>query len=447
MFGFVLTIALYDYAMGRESHVQGSQLIDNLKIVPSPSMIGMLKEMKGLFSYVSENEKFDGEGIEVKHDGRMFVVPSTEDVEKAVDVLKKYPAPSEEAISAMRSGDGNAEGQLGNFIVYFLDSSGYKESLQRNKEGFAEFVSTDLSLASSLEVPVPGIYGYNANDRLSYKLPLSDENIKRVISLSNLSIFGFTSPANISLYRSLKGTIFYIFFDTKSGPEALMEYFGVLNDFRYDVRVIIIPRIKESVDLSEYGLTEENLPGCISISEDGGKYVLKNVSRESISGFVKDVLDKKAEVFYKSQDEPEDNDSRSVKVVTRNNVKTYIEDASKDRLIVFGTERCPHCVRVKPVIEKLGEIVRDHANDKVFVGYCDVGMNDMNDFDIQFVPTLLLYKAGGKESVLYSGGERNLPNLAGFIREYGGLGVDLSEFVAPEGERKFEVGDDARAEL
>ncbi|AFN83771.1 protein disulfide isomerase [Encephalitozoon romaleae SJ-2008] len=446
MFSVVFGIALSGYAMGDVAHVQESQLLNNLKIVPSPSMVEILKDMKSVFSYVTGDEKFDGEGIKIKHEGRTFIAQSAEDVEKAMDVLKKYPAPTEGAINAMKSEEVGSKSRQGNFIVYFLDSSGYKENLQSNKEGFEGFVSTDLSLASSLGIPVPGIYGYNSSDKLSYKLELSDENNKRILSLSNLPIFGFTSSANISLYRALSGTIFYIFFDMKNGPEVLAEYSGTLNDFRYDIRVILIPSIKGSIDLGEYGLTEESLPGCMSISEDGGKYILKNVSRENISGFIKDVLDKKAEIFYKSQDEPEDNASRNVKVVTRNNIKTYLEDTSKDRFIVFGTERCPHCIRIKPIIERLGEIVKENANDKVLVGYCDVGMNDMNDFDIQFVPTLLLYKSGGRESVRYSGGERNLLNLVRFIREFGGLGIDLSMFVTPEGEeRKFEVGDEADA--
>ncbi|KMV65336.1 protein disulfide isomerase [Encephalitozoon cuniculi EcunIII-L] len=446
MFGSVFTIALFaGYTMGEGIHGQDIQVLDRLKIVPSPSMIGMLKDMKSIFSYVSEDEKFEGEGVEIKHDGRMFVVPKAEDVEGAVDVLRKYPAPTEEIVKVMKSGSGGLNSKQGNFIVYFLDGSGYKADLRSNMEGSSAFISTDLSLASELEVPVPGIYGHNASDDLSYKLSFSNESTKKILSLSNLPVFGFTSAANISLYRSFDGTIFYIFFDTNRGEDIMKEYSGSLDSFRSDVRVILIPSLKGNIDIGEYGLAEENLPGCVSISEDGGKYVLKNANRESLVGFVRDVLDKKAEIFYKSQEEPEDNSSRSVKVVTRNNIKSHLEDVGKDRLIVFGTERCPHCIRVKPIVEKLGEIAKDNADGKVLVGYCDVDLNDITDLEIRFVPTLLLFKAGGKESVQYSGGERNLQNLISFIRESGGLGIDLSKFVPAEPEqRRFEAGDDAK---
>lgn len=450
------TVFFSGYAMAEAVHMQDSTLLDNLKIVPSPSMIGMVRDMKSIVSYVSEDEKFDGEGIKIKHDGRMFVVSKAEDVEGAVNILKKYPAPTEEVIKTIKSSDG--KGIEGNFIIYFLDNSGYKEKLVGSREGLNVFVSTDPALASLLDASIPGIYGYNGRDRLSYKFPFSDKNATKIFSLTNLPIFGFTSAESISLYRSLDGTIFYIFFNPSSSLDVLNGYSGVLDDFRYDVRVILIPSVKDGINLEDYGLTEKDLPGCISISEDGGKYILRNVTKESISEFVKDVLGGKAEAFYKSQEEPKDNGSKNVKVVTRNNSKTYLGDVSKDRLVVFGTERCPHCIRIKPTLEKLGEIVKNNADDKVFIGYCDVDMNDMNDVEIRFVPTILLYKAGENKSIQYSGGERNLLNLITFIRESGSLGVDLSKFAGQEDEsekRKFEAGkeatgswgEDARAEL
>lgn len=435
------------YAVGEAIHAPDSQVVDGLKIVPGPGMIDVLRAMKSVFSYVPEDEKFDGEGVEVKHEGRMFVVEKAEDIEGAVDLLRKYPAPTEETIQAMRSEGNEAEKGRGNFVVYFLGRSDYKTDIRDSKTA-STFVSTDLSLASELGIPAPGIYGYNGGDGLSYNSELSGERAKKIVSLASLPMFGFTSMENVSMYRSLSATIFYIFFEPKSSLDILKEYPGTLDDFRYDARVILIPNIDDTLGIEDYELTRKDLPGCVSIRSDGGKYVLRSVTKDAIAGFVRDVLEKRAEIFYKSQEEPKDNATRGVKVITRSNSKLYIDDADKDRLIVFGTERCPHCIRIKPVLEKLGEIARANADDKLVVGYCDVDMNDMSDFEIRFVPTILLFKAGGKESVQHSGGERTLPNLVSFIRESGGLHTDLSGFV-PSGpqERRFEAGDDVRPEL
>jgi len=406
-------------------------LIEGLRIISNESIFETVKNMENLKSYVVEDEKFEGKGLKVEHDGRVFFVSEVENVDKAINILKKYPAPNKEVIEVMSFGDkqGSAGVYPNNFIVYFLNNSEFDITIPNNRNSSNIFISTDSTLATTSNVSFPGIYGYNAFDNLSYILPFNQENVKGILPLSALSIVGFTSLENNMLYQSLDTKIFYIFFNIENSENIRKNFTAPLEEFRYDLKVLLIPNLSQHVKIEKYGLTTNDLPGCISIYEDGGKYIQRNVTTENIKEFVKNVLDQKAEIYYNSQEEPENNNELNVKVVTRNNIKSYLNDVTKDRLLVFGTNGCPHCVRVKPILEELGGIAKTHADDKVMIGYCDVEENDVDNFNIRFVPTLLLYKVGSVEGIPYDGGDRNVENVSMFIRDNGGSNVDLFSFI------------------
>ncbi|KAH9410789.1 hypothetical protein HK407_10g15550 [Ordospora pajunii] len=426
-----------------------ANMLEGLKIVPSPSLFDVVNKMKDVSAYVPQDEKSEGEGVEVRHDGRMFVVPSAEEVDAAINMLRKYPAPDEDVIGFMRA--GNTEKFQQNFIVYFLDASGHNTKIYPGRDASKIFVSTDSVLASELNVPVPGAYAYNSSDDIRYIMAVNDANVKKILPLSSLPIMGYTTRENIHLYNMLDVNIFYIFFENGRSDEMREEYFERLAEFRYDVRVILVPVIEDKLNVGEYGLSKSDFPGCVSINDDGGKYVLKNAAKENIAGFIRDVIEKKATVFYKTEDEPADNEERSVKVITRNNSRAYLEDVSRDRLIVLGMKRCPHCVNIKPILERIGELAKAHANDKLVIGYCDVGLNDVNDiedFNVRFVPAIVLYKAESNESVQYSkGGVKSFQSVVEFIRESGTFGTDLSSFGGMvhidehKEERRFDAGE------
>lgn len=428
----MLSNILSEAVVEKEKRAPMDKLVEGLKIVPDASVLEAMKGMENLAPYIIEDEKFDGKGARVEHDGRMFLISTPEEFDKVASILKKYPAPTKEVIDVMKSGEVPENPYPDNFIVYFLENSGFNITIPSNRNASSMFVSTDASLAAASNVPFPGVYGYNAEDNLAYTLTFSQENVKKILSLSALPIIGFTSLNNSSLYQSLDARLFYIFFEIEHSDSIKKDFSGLLNEFRYDLKVLLIPNLNQHVKIEQYGLTEKDLPGCISIHDDGGKFVQRKVSAENMKEFVKNVLEQKAEIFYNSQDEPTDNADLNVKVITRNNVKLHLDDSTKDRLFVFGTSRCPHCIKIRPTLEILGSVAKTYANDKVTIGYCDVEENDMNDFDIRFVPTLLLYKAGSNESIVYDGGERNLENLMTFIRDNGGLSIDLSRLSVLE---------------
>ncbi|KAM0672684.1 hypothetical protein OCOL_000416 [Ordospora colligata] len=427
-----------------------SNMLEGLKIVPSLPLFDVVKKMKDVSVYVPEDEKFEGEGVEVKHDGRIFVVPNAGEVDSAINMLRKYPVPDDNVIGFMRA--GNTEDVFeNNFIVYFLDVSGHNTKIYPGRDESKIFVSTDYALASELNIPVPGAYAYNSVDGIKYTMAINDESAKKILPLSALPVMGYTTRQNIHLYNMLDVNIFYIFFEDGQSDRIREEYFENVAEFRYDIRVILVPIIDDRLNVAEYGLSKSDFPGCVSINDDGGKYVLKNVSKENIAGFIRDVIEKKAIAFYKTEDEPSDNEDRNLKVITRDNSKRYLEDASRDRLFVLGTKRCPHCLNIKPILERIGELARTHANDKLMIGYCDVGLNDVNDikdFNVRFVPSIILYKANSNESVPYSkGGIKSFQNVIEFIRESGAFGTDLSGFGDMSHaekhmeERRFDAGD------
>lgn len=416
-------------AMIKENKSLVNEALEGLRILPDEVMFEAIKDTENLASYIVRDEKFGDKGTKVEHDGRTFLVSNVKDIEKVLRVLERYQAPTKEVVEIMRSGDKPTTPYPRNFVVYFLEESGFNITLPGNRKIAEMYVSTDPSLAAEVNVPFPGVYGYNAADNLSYILPFTHENFRNIVPMSTLPIIGFTSLNNSSLYQSFDGKLFYLFFDLEHAESVKAGFSGSLDELRYEMKMLLVPNLNQHVNIGKYGLKKEDLPGCVSIHEDGGKFVQRHVSAENIKMFVRNVLDQKAELFYNSQDEPEDNAVRDVKTITRNNIGSYLENTARDRLLVFGTARCPHCVELRPILEALGGIVRKHADDKMTIGYCDVDENDMNDFEVQYVPTLLLYKAGSNEIVPYSGGKRTLENIAAFIHENGGLSLDLLQFV------------------
>lgn len=422
---------------------------DAFRISPGAFVFDSVKEMKDIGQYVVREEGIEDSKVRVGHTGRHFLVPQTSELADAMSVLSRHPAPPQEVIDVMAGGEKPEKPYDKNFVVFFVDESGFRASFPNQKNATTIYLSTDPALAAASNVPFQGMYGYNATDNLGYVLELSQENSARIVPLSSLQMVGMTTFANTALYRQLHAKIFYIFCRADERENVQKGFASALEEFKLAMKALLIPIPSQGIKIENYGLAEETLPGCVAINDDEGKYVSKNVTPESIRDFVRGVLAGDGELFYNSQTEPEDNETRSVRVITRNNLKTHMEDAAKDRLIVFGTPRCPHCVNVKPILETLGAAAMAEAADKVMVGYCDVEENDIHNVEIQFVPTLILYRAGNSEGVRFEG-ERNLENLMVFIRDKGALGVDLLKAVSLDvgvetGDVRFEIEDSETA--
>jgi protein disulfide-isomerase A1 len=78
---------------------------------------------------------------------------------------------------------------------------------------------------------------------------------------------------------------------------------------------------------------------------------------------------------------------------------------------------------LEPIYEELGQIYADHS-DRVVIAKCDIGRNNVPE-DIPWVPTIVLYPAGKKDSSFEYDGDIALLDLMQFVRQYGTHRVDV----------------------
>jgi thioredoxin-like negative regulator of GroEL len=86
---------------------------------------------------------------------------------------------------------------------------------------------------------------------------------------------------------------------------------------------------------------------------------------------------------------------------------------NKNKLYLFKAEWCGHCKNFKSTWEKLQKEMNGHVD---FVTYdADTHKKEINDFDIQGFPTLIL-KTNNK--TIEFNGERDIDSLKEFIQIY-----------------------------
>lgn len=411
--------------------VLGKSLVD---IHGSVDEISTLRENVKDANFV---EQASGSGMSVQHNGRKlsFAEKEQEKVLAALSVLNRFDSAYPDTLEivaelkklATESEYDQIKGGRLPFAVFFVD----EESLAKVKTADAPlkvFLSTDKELARKLDVPFPGIYGYNPIEKTDYALKVKKDFIAQAQTIT-IPLLDVLDGNNMGVYDSAENPTFYILAAPRDHARIEGEFKEVARKLRNEVHLCRMAYEGSRSNIKALGLTEQDLP-AIFIVVDEVKYREPNVTPAKAEKFVAEFLGGSLKRYALSGVEPADNDIRAVKVIVNSSSDKWLGDKTRDKLVVFEAPWCRFCKELKPTIETLGEMVRKYAMSKVMVGTCDMTENEMPTFKVNGYPTIYLVKAKTNDAILFEGGERSLKRLIQFLKTDGGHKVDLEALMS-----------------
>ncbi|KAM0678829.1 protein disulfide-isomerase precursor [Binucleata daphniae] len=381
--------------------------------------------------------------VRIEDDGRNLLVPdsNTELIKEIALLLSKFKSPPQKIneivkdivkeiadVDKKETEEEMLRSGKVSFIVFFIENLD-KVELDVDKKVIANiYLSTDKQKAKELDVQFPGVYGYYAPDNVEYKLPFT--TFTKAISTILCPIFGELTVDTLKLYDDSELPKFFVFYDEeKNFYEERKEYIEVLKKYKETIKAGILPYKKEKQSLNHFGVTIEALPVVVCVV-DKKKYREINLTPQKLSEMLEKYKSNTLEPYELTGEEPKDNDTRNVKEITRNSYKKYfyLEDADKteendkDALIVFTSPYCRYCIDLKPIVEKVGELVKLKAEEFVVVGNINLTQNDFPEFTVTGYPTIALV---ANKEVHYYSGSRTVDDLCEFIKEKGFYNIDI----------------------
>ncbi|KAL0266168.1 UNVERIFIED_CONTAM: hypothetical protein PYX00_011885 [Menopon gallinae] len=383
-----------------------------------------------------------GSGVGMEHKGRRFSFES-KDSNKVLGLLglfNKFDATYPdmlEIVAGLERLEGESEEDevrrgARSFAIFFVN----EESVEKLRDGSSAlkiFLSTDAELARRLGVPFPGIYGYNAGDKISYSLEVREDYLRASDAVA-MPLLGLITGENVDTYEAAESPAFYILAKPEIHGSLKSEFREVAKKLRNRAKLCLMAYDRSRTNIRRMGLGEEDLPSILIIKE-GMKYREGKITPESVEAFVTGFLDGTLKPFALSGVEPDDNEKNAVKIIVHNGREKWLGDRTRDKLVVFHAPWCKFCKDLKPVILSLGEHVQKHASDKIMVGMFDMTENEMPDLDVNGYPTIYLIKATTNEPVLFEGGDRSMSKLIEFLHLHGNNKVDLSAAISKDGGR------------
>lgn len=380
-----------------------------------------------------------GSGVGMEHKGRRFSFGSR-DGSKVLNLLgffSKFDATypdMPEIVAGLEKLEGESEEDEvrrggRSFAIFFVN----EESVTKLRDGSSAlkiFLSTDSELAKRLGAPFPGIYGYNAEDKISYSLEAREDYLRASDAIA-MPLLGLITGENVDTYESAENPAFYILAKPEIHSSLKNEFREVAKKLRNRAKLCLMTYDRSRTNIGRMGLSEEDLPSILIIKE-GVKYREGKITPQSVEAFVTGFLDGTLKPFALSGVEPENNEKNAVKIIVHNGREKWLGDRTRDKLVVFHAPWCKFCKDLKPVIQSLGDHVQKYASDKIMVGMFDMTENEMPDLDVNGYPTIYLIKATTNEPVLFEGGDRSMRKLIEFLHVHGNNKVDLGALVPEE---------------
>jgi len=205
--------------------------------------------------------------------------------------------------------------------------------------------------------------------------------------------------------------------------------------------------------LEFFGMKMEDCPTFryIKLGTDQNKYKPDGTDTLTVGGvkdFLQDVLDGKRKPHLKSEEIPEDWDSKPLKVLVGKNYEEVVTDPKKHVLVEFYAPWCGFCKELAPVYEELAEKYKD--NEDYIIAKIDAIANEVEDIRVPSFPTIKYYPKDNGQVIDFDG-DRTLDGFVRFL-ESGGKDNRRSDLepLKPEGsegtdEKKTETQDTASA--
>jgi len=208
---------------------------------------------------------------------------------------------------------------------------------------------------------------------------------------------------------------------TDEGYEGRIEAMKVLAKEHRRKMIFVHLHIEEeeAPDVMEFlGVTKDDSPTYVIFEiEDSSKYLPKKEDAQDITvstmvGFVKEYFAGNIKKFLKSATLPEDWNVSPVKVLVGSNFEEVAKDNEKDVFVKFYAPWCGHCKKIAPIWDELAEKYKDKVD--LTIAKIDGVDNEVDGFEVDGFPTLVMVKKNTNEQVTYSG-KRDLESMAKFI--------------------------------
>lgn len=167
-----------------------------------------------------------------------------------------------------------------------------------------------------------------------------------------------------------------------------------------------------------FGISEADTPTVryISLEQDMAKFKqdFEEISTENVKDFVERVKDGKVKQHLKSEQVPEDWDSKAVKVLVGENFNEVARNTEKAVLVEFYAPWCGHCKNLEPIWNQLGE--KFAKSEDIVIAKIDSTANEIENISIRGFPTIKFFPKGSDEVVDFKG-ERTLDAFSKFLEE------------------------------
>ena len=165
-------------------------------------------------------------------------------------------------------------------------------------------------------------------------------------------------------------------------------------------------------------MTESMLPTLRAIVPNGMKKYESptkpaDLTVESISSFVDDVMSGNLKPSLKSEKIPEKNDE-PVKYIVGEEFEKIVKDETKDVFVKYYAPWCGHC---KKLAEPWTELATKMAEfPDLVIGKFDATANEAEGVEVRGYPTLIFYPKDNKAGISYDG-ERDVASFEAWLKE------------------------------
>jgi len=275
-----------------------------------------------------------------------------------------------------------------------------------------------IDLAQNLTAP--SIKDFVAANKIPLVVEFSDETAQW--------IFGEDHQTHLILFVSKKSEEFKTYYNV---------FKTLASEFKDKVLFVYV-----NIDISEYsrvldffGMKLEDCPSYryIKLGADMQTHVPLSTDTITLPGvktFLQEVLDGKRKPFYKSEEIPEDWNSKPLKVLVGKNFHEIVQNKGKNVLVEFYAPWCGFCKELAPVFEELAEKYKDSPD--FIIAKIDGVANEVENVKVPIFPTIKYFPKNDGEVIDFNG-DRTLDGFTRFL-ESGGEDNRRSDLEPPQPE-------------
>lgn len=135
-----------------------------------------------------------------------------------------------------------------------------------------------------------------------------------MVSAASLSFFSKVDQESFRRLQELDQPIFYILDKIGSFTSLRSEFSHVMKPLSSKLKFVYFSPEEVPALVKLLDLTESDYPVLVNMNKDG-KYAVKNITKNNLSSSVEGIINKKIPTIKFSAKIPEDNESRTVKVL------------------------------------------------------------------------------------------------------------------------------------